>query len=100
LVISLVYPSGEEGGFYWFELFLPAFATLRGRGGSTLWPALGGGGGFEILVKDFFLKVGKMAEVSFYLAHSSKGSNRLYASNVRSQKKSLNVKLKIPDKML
>ncbi len=31
--ISLDYPSGEEGGYYSFKLFLPACATLRGGGG-------------------------------------------------------------------
>jgi hypothetical protein len=36
LAISLAYPSGdEEGVFFWFKLFLPAFAGPNGGGGTA-----------------------------------------------------------------
>ncbi len=35
LAISLAYPSWKEGVFHSFKWFLPAFATLRGRGGGS-----------------------------------------------------------------
>ncbi len=38
MAILLAYPSGEEGGYFSFKLFLPADATWRGRGGvGPLW---------------------------------------------------------------
>ncbi len=42
LAISLAYPSGEEGDNSSIKWFLPAFATLRGRGEGvgTQWPVL------------------------------------------------------------
>jgi hypothetical protein len=37
MVLAISLALERRGVFYSFKLLLPAFAALRGRGGSTLW---------------------------------------------------------------